>query len=88
MASASEVSNEKNLQHLGVVIVGHVDSGKSTTTGHLLFKLGGMSDRDLEKLRQEAGRMREKARCEGAWCRNCRLEEREGAARSEHQRRS
>jgi elongation factor 1-alpha len=41
-------------EHLGIVIVGHVDAGKSTTTGHLLFKLGGMTERELEKLRQEA----------------------------------
>ena len=41
-------------EHLGLVIVGHVDAGKSTTTGHLLFKLGGLSDRELEKLRTEA----------------------------------
>jgi len=34
--------------------VGHVDAGKSTTTGRLLFELGGMSDRDLEKLKKEA----------------------------------
>merc|ERR1712130_923058 len=40
--------------HLGIVIVGHVDAGKSTTTGRLLFELGGMSDRDLDKLRKEA----------------------------------
>jgi elongation factor 1-alpha len=40
--------------HLGIVIVGHVDAGKSTTTGRLLFELGGLSQRDLDKLRQEA----------------------------------
>jgi len=40
--------------HVGIVIVGHVDAGKSTTTGHLLFELGGMSDRELEKLKKEA----------------------------------
>jgi len=40
--------------HVGIVIVGHVDAGKSTTTGHLLLKLGGMSERDLDKLKQEA----------------------------------
>ena len=27
-------------EHLSIVICGHVDSGKSTTTGHLLFELG------------------------------------------------
>ena len=43
-----------NKPHLGIVIVGHVDSGKSTTTGHLLFKLGGLSSRVLAKLKEEA----------------------------------
>jgi len=41
-------------KHLGIVIVGHVDAGKSTTTGHLLFKLGNMDERTLEKLKAEA----------------------------------
>jgi len=41
-------------QHLGLVIVGHVDAGKSTTTGHLLFELGGLDERTLTKLKQEA----------------------------------
>jgi elongation factor 1-alpha len=40
--------------HLGVVIVGHVDAGKSTTTGHLLFKLGTMDERTKAKLKAEA----------------------------------
>eukprot|EP01083_Nonionella_stella_P294643 1001550_1 len=38
----------------GVVIVGNVDAGKSTTTGRFLFELGGMRDRDLAKLKKEA----------------------------------
>ena len=41
-------------EHLGIVICGHVDAGKSTTTGHLLFKLGGIQGRELEKLKEEA----------------------------------
>jgi len=41
-------------QHVSVVVCGHVDSGKSTTTGHLLFELGGISERDLQKLKDEA----------------------------------
>ena len=40
--------------HLGIVICGHVDAGKSTTTGHLLFKLGGIKEREMEKLKEEA----------------------------------
>ena len=43
--------------HLGIVIVGHVDAGKSTTTGHLLFKLGGLKQRVLDKLKEEAVRL-------------------------------
>merc|ERR1719454_397444 len=37
--------------------LGHVDSGKSTTTGRLLFDLGGLPERELEKLKQEAERL-------------------------------
>ena len=37
-------------EHLSIVICGHVDSGKSTTTGHLLFELGGIPERELEEL--------------------------------------
>ena len=32
-------------QHLSIVIVGHVDAGKSTTTGRLLHELGNINDR-------------------------------------------
>ena len=41
-------------EHLSIVICGHVDAGKSTTTGRLIFELGGISERDMEKLRAEA----------------------------------
>jgi len=40
--------------HVGVVIVGHVDAGKSSLTGRLLFELGGISERELQKLKDEA----------------------------------
>jgi elongation factor 1-alpha len=43
--------------HLSIVICGHVDSGKSTTTGRLLFELGGIPERELEKLKEEAARL-------------------------------
>jgi hypothetical protein len=38
-------------EHLSIVICGHVDSGKSTTTGRLIFELGGLPERELEKLK-------------------------------------
>eukprot|EP01084_Bolivina_argentea_P099545 178936_1 len=44
-------------KHLSIVICGHVDSGKSTTTGRLLFELGGIPEREMEKLKKEADRM-------------------------------
>ncbi len=33
--------------HMNLVIMGHVDHGKSTTTGHLFFLTGAISDREL-----------------------------------------
>ena len=41
-------------KHLSLVVCGHVDAGKSTTTGHLIFKLGGISEREMQKLQAEA----------------------------------
>jgi len=43
--------------HLSIVICGHVDSGKSTTTGRLIFELGGLPERELDKLKEEAARL-------------------------------
>eukprot|EP00612_Vaucheria_litorea_P004585 CAMPEP_0171462174 /NCGR_PEP_ID=MMETSP0945-20130129/6319_1 /TAXON_ID=109269 /ORGANISM="Vaucheria litorea, Strain CCMP2940" /LENGTH=463 /DNA_ID=CAMNT_0011988651 /DNA_START=24 /DNA_END=1415 /DNA_ORIENTATION=- len=43
--------------HLSIVICGHVDSGKSTTTGRLLFELGGIPEREMEKLKAEAAQL-------------------------------
>jgi len=43
--------------HMSVVICGHVDSGKSTTTGRLLFELGGIPEREMQKLKEEAERI-------------------------------
>jgi len=40
--------------HVSVVICGHVDSGKSTTTGRLIFDLGGIPEREMQKLKDEA----------------------------------
>merc|ERR1712100_479515 len=44
-------------EHLSIVICGHVDSGKSTTTCRLIFELGGIPEREMEKLKQEAERL-------------------------------
>ena len=52
--SALAESVEKTKEHISLVVCGHVDAGKSTTTGHLIFKLGGISKREMEKLQAEA----------------------------------
>jgi len=41
-------------EHLNIVFVGHVDSGKSTMGGHLLYLTGMVEQRTLEKYEQEA----------------------------------
>jgi elongation factor 1-alpha len=35
--------------HINLVVIGHVDAGKSTTTGHLIYKCGGIDKRTIEK---------------------------------------
>jgi elongation factor 1-alpha len=43
--------------HINIVVIGHVDSGKSTTTGHLIYKCGGIDKRVIEKFEKEAQEM-------------------------------
>lgn len=43
--------------HINLVIIGHVDSGKSTTTGHLVYKCGGVDPRTLEKYEKAAAQV-------------------------------
>ena len=44
----------KEKSHINLVVIGHVDSGKSTTTGHLIYKCGGIDKRTIEKFEKEA----------------------------------
>merc|ERR1711939_1165022 len=47
----------KDKQHVNLVVIGHVDSGKSTSTGHLIYKCGGIDERTIEKFEKEANEM-------------------------------
>jgi len=47
----------KEKVHMNIVVIGHVDSGKSTTTGHLIYKCGGIDKRTIEKFEKEAQEM-------------------------------
>jgi len=47
----------KEKLHINLVVIGHVDAGKSTTTGHLIYKCGGIDKRTIEKFEKEASDM-------------------------------
>jgi elongation factor 1-alpha len=47
----------KEKVHINAVVIGHVDAGKSTTTGHLIYKCGGIDKRTIEKFEKEANDM-------------------------------
>lgn len=40
--------------HLNLVVIGHVDHGKSTLTGHLLFRAGFIDEKKLREIEEEA----------------------------------
>nr|ADK90074.1 elongation factor 1 alpha [Bodo saltans] len=44
----------KDKVHMSLVVIGHVDAGKSTATGHLIYKCGGIDKRTIEKFEKEA----------------------------------
>jgi len=43
--------------HLNLVIMGHVDHGKSTTTGHLLYLAGAVDERTIKQYEEEARKL-------------------------------
>ena len=46
---------EKTL--INILVIRHVDSSKSTITGHLIHKCGGIDKRTIEKFEKEAAEM-------------------------------
>lgn len=49
-------TKEENVKkpRMNVVVIGHVDSGKSTTSGHLLYKLGTFNNNQVSKVKKIA----------------------------------
>ena len=45
----------KEKTHINIVVIGHVDSVRSTTTGHLIYKCGGIDKRTIEKFEMGKG---------------------------------
>ena len=44
----------KEKDKINLVVIGHVDSGKSTSTGHLIYKCGGIDERAIAKFEKKA----------------------------------
>ena len=57
----SAFRRDSNITHCffvsSITVIGHVDSGKSTTTGHLIYKCGGIDKRTIEKFEKEAAEL-------------------------------
>jgi len=56
----------KEKKHVNLVVIGHVDAGKSTTTGHLIYKCGGIDKRVIDQFEKEAAELG-KASFKYAW---------------------
>lgn len=44
----------KNKEHINLVFIGHVDHGKSTTVGRLLYDSGNIDEQSMRKLKEKA----------------------------------
>ena len=70
------MSKQEGKPHLNIIIMGHVDNGKSTTTGHLLYLAGVIDQRTIDAYKAEAEAMG-KATFHFAWVLDNLKEERE-----------
>merc|ERR1712134_63325 len=55
--SNTAIMGKDDKTHINVVVIGHVDSGKSTTTSHLIYQCGGIDKRTIEKFEKEAAEL-------------------------------
>ncbi|GLC44810.1 hypothetical protein PLESTM_001647600 [Pleodorina starrii] len=54
MKAFQESLAEEPRDHLNIVFIGHIDAGKSTLAGQILFLTGGVDKRTIEKYEREA----------------------------------
>jgi len=52
MADSAAKSGKK--ENLNMVVIGHVDAGKSTIMGHLLFLLGEVSSKTMHRYQKDS----------------------------------
>jgi elongation factor 1-alpha len=65
-----------NKEHMNLIFIGHVDHGKSTTVGRILYETGALTEQQLRKLKEEAEKVG-KATFEFAFTMDTLKEERE-----------
>lgn len=53
-AALQEKEDAEYKEHLNIVFIGHVDAGKSTMGGHILYLTGMVDKRTMEKYEKEA----------------------------------
>ena len=63
-AAPATSSKDKGKEHLNLVVIGHIDHGKSTLTGRLLYEAGALDERTVAANKAEAERL---GRPEQAW---------------------
>jgi elongation factor 1-alpha len=63
--------------HLNLIIIGHVDHGKSTMTGHLLFDTGNVDEKTISKYADESNKSGRGETFKFAWVLDTLKEERE-----------
>jgi elongation factor 1-alpha len=63
--------------HLNLIIIGHVDHGKSTMTGHLLFDTGNVDEKTIAKYAEESNKTGAGETFKFAWVLDTLKEERE-----------
>ncbi|MCO5566604.1 hypothetical protein L7F22_020281 [Adiantum nelumboides] len=51
----------KEKTHINIVVIGHLNSGKLTTTGHLIYKLDGIDKRVIECFEKEVADMNKRS---------------------------
>ena len=49
--------SKRQKPHINLIIIGHVDHGKSTTVGHMFYKAGAIPEKQLKDLEAEAKAM-------------------------------
>nr|XP_043627632.1 elongation factor 1-alpha-like isoform X4 [Erigeron canadensis] len=61
-----KLTMDEEKTRINIVVIGHYNSGKSTTTGHLLYKLGEIDKLVIERYEKEAAEM-DKSSFKYAW---------------------